>query len=145
MAKVVLEAVIKSKEAVLASKTAELTLLFDDFKLSVDKAVKSTSIDERTSMDSLKTLKDSILDNFKSYLTVYQLIGNLPRSKDKGQSDTMQRNNTDSPMETDAPITSQTLGNYLDNYTVEKKVVCQHNNRKGQNNNRKGQPKNRKG
>ena len=145
MAKADLEAVIKSKQAVLASKTAELTLLFDDFKSSVDKAAKNTSIDEWTSRESLKTLKDRILDNFKSYLTVRRFSGNLPRSKDKGQSDTTQRNNTDRPMETDAPITSQTLRNYLDNYIVEKKVVCQHNNRKGQHNNRKGQPNNRKG
>ena len=145
MAKADLEAVIKSKQAVLASKTAELTLLFDDFKSSVDKAAKNTSIDEWTSRESLKTLKYRILDNFKSYLTVRRFSGNLPRSKDKGQSDTTQRNNTDRPMETDAPITSQTLRNYLDNYIVEKKVVCQHHNRKGQHNNRKGQPNNRKG
>ena len=144
MAKADLEAVIKSKQAVLASKTAELTLLFDDFKSSVNKAAKNTSIDEWTSTESLKTLKDRILDNFKSYLTVCRFSGNLPRSKDKSQSDTTQRNNTDRSMETDAPITSQTLRNYLDNYIVEKKVVCQHNNRKGQHNNRKGQPNNRK-
>ena len=43
MAKADLEAVIKLKQAVLASKTAELTLLFDDFKSSVDKAAKNTS------------------------------------------------------------------------------------------------------
>ena len=48
-------------------------------------------------------------------------------------------------MKTDTPITSQTLHNYLDNYIVEKKVVCQHNNRKGQHNNSKGQPKQPKG
>ena len=139
------ETVIKSKQAVLASKTAELTLLFDDFKSSVQKAAKNTSIDKWTSTESLKTLKDRILDNFKSYLTVCRFSGNLPRSKDKGQSDTMQRNNTDRPMETAVPITSQTLRTYLDNYIVEKKVVCQHYNRKGQHNNRKGQPNNRKG
>ena len=70
MAKADLKAVTKSKQAVLASKTEELTLLFHDFKSSVDKAAKDTSIDEFTSMESLKTLKDRILDNFKSYLTV---------------------------------------------------------------------------
>ena len=87
MAKADLEAVIKSKQAFLASKTAELTLLFDDFKSSVDKA----AINEWTSTESLKTLKDRILDNFKSYLTVLRFSGNLPRSKDKGQSDTTQK------------------------------------------------------
>ena len=93
MAKADLEAVIKSKQAVLASKTAELTLLFDDFKSRVDKAAKNTSINEWASTESLKTLKDSISDNFKSYLTVCRFSGNLPRSKDKGQSHTTQKNN----------------------------------------------------
>ena len=136
MAKADLEAVNKSKQSVLASKTAELTLLlnftFLNFKSSVDKATKNTSIDEWTSMKSLRTLKDCILDNFKSYLTVRRFSENLPHLKDKGQSDTTQRSNTDRPMETDASVTSLTLRNYLDNYVLEKKVVCQHNNRKGQ-------------
>ena len=130
------EAVIKSKQAVLASKTVELTSLlnftFLNFKSSVDKAAKSTSIDKWTSMKSLRALNDRILDNFKSYLTVRRFSENLICSKDKGQSDTTQRSNTDRPMETHASITSLTLRNYLDNYIVEKKVVCQHNNRKGQ-------------
>ena len=46
MAKADMEAIIKLKQAVLASKTVELTLLFNDLKSSVDKAAKNTSIDK---------------------------------------------------------------------------------------------------
>ena len=49
MAKADLEAVIKSKKALLTSKTAEQKLLLEEFKSNVDTATKNTIIDEWTS------------------------------------------------------------------------------------------------
>ena len=123
IAKADLEAVIKSKKALLTSKTAEQKLLLEEFKSNVDKATKNTIIDEWTSKEYLKALKDRIMDSFRSYLTTRRFGQNLTLPKQKSQN-ARTTSNSGYPMETDEPVTNQSLRNYLDNYVSERGIIC---------------------
>ena len=111
------------KKALLTNKSAEQKLLLEEFKSNVHKAAKNTIIDEWASKEYLKALKDRIIDSFKSYLTTRRFGQNLTLPKQKSQNASTP-SSSGYPMETDEPITNQSLCNYLDNYVSERGIIC---------------------